>query len=456
MRHIDIAIIGAGHAGLNALKAVRRTNSTWVMISAGELGTTCAQTGCMPSKVIIELAHRLSVKNEGRPASKEEIDILMEEVRDMRDLFVDLILENTTDTMKEGEELLLGEAKFLSPTLLNVNGEKIKAKKIIIATGSSPIIPKSWEKVGDRLLSSETLFNLTDLPNSIAVIGMGPIGLEIGQALHRLGVHVTGFDEGNAISCITDPMVNKIAIETFTRDFPINLGSKVNITPDSHGVRVSVNDVSITCDKIFVAVGRKPNIPKGLKDFCEFDAHGVPKFDERTLQIHGLPVFIAGDALGTRMLLQDAAEEGIMAGTNATRNTLQKFKRKTQMSISFSDPNIAHIGATLKEVPHAVVGHQRFGPIGRALIMGRNRGVISLYADPATSRLLGAAMVGPRVEHLAHLIGWAIQQKMTIQEMIDMPFYHPVIEEALQDALHQTEKKLNMKNAMTSTQKEGN
>ena len=112
------------------------------------------------------------------------------------------------------------------------------------------------------------------------------------------------------------------------------------------------------------------------------------------------------------------------------------------MAIVFADPNIAQVGARLDSVPDAVTGHQRFGPVGRALIMGRNRGLIRLYAERGSGRLLGAAMVGPRVEHLAHLVAWSIQQRHTVYEMQRMPFYHPVIEEALQDALRDTAQRI--------------
>ena len=248
-------------------------------------------------------------------------------------------------------------------------------------------------------------------------------------------MQVTGFDARSRIAGISDPEVNTVAVQTICREFPLHLGSAVEVTSSDTGVQVRAGSQEIVAERLLATVGRVPSIPEGLSELCETDGRGVPIFDPKTLQVGDLPIFVAGDATGDRMMLQDAAEEGRVAGANATRETPFPFARKLPMAIVFSDPNIAQVGARLNEITDAVVGHQRFGPVGRALIMGRNRGLIRLYAQRGSGRLLGAAMVGPRVEHLAHLVAWSVQQGHTVQKM---PFYHPVIEEALQDALRDT------------------
>jgi dihydrolipoamide dehydrogenase len=442
MRKVDVAIIGAGHAGLNALKEVRRAGCSWVLIDGGPLGTTCARVGCMPSKAVIELAQHLRPGRVAEDNPSVEAPALLERVRDLRDIFVDLVLANSTDNMIEGKDLLRGHARFIQPYLLEVNGEYIRARRTIVATGSRPAVPAAWRKLGERVLTSDSLFDLEHLPESVAVVGLGAIGIELGQALHRLGVQVTGFNAKSNIAGIADPEVNTVAVQTIAREFPLHLGAPVEIAPESVGVRVKIESQEASAERVLVAVGRVPNIPEGLSQLCETDRRGVPRFDPRTLQVGDLPIFIAGDSTGDRMKLQDAAEEGRVAGINATQEIPTSFPQRVPMAIVFSDPNVAQVGARLDEVPEAVVGHQRFGPIGRALIMGRNRGLIRLYAEHGTGRLLGAAMVGPRVEHLAHLVAWSVQQGHTVHEMQQMPFYHPVIEEALQDALKDTTRRV--------------
>jgi len=446
VRNVDVAIIGAGHAGLNALKEIRKTTDNWVLINGGQMGTTCARVGCMPSKAIIELSAKHSCTSLDRKVFPELIPDLLEKVRDYRDIFVDLVLANSTDNMLEGKELLHGYASFLAPNLLEVNGEKIQANSIVLASGSSPAIPGEWQYLEDRMLTSEDLFELDNLPNSVAVIGLGYVGLEMAQALHRLGVEVVGINHCTEIAGISDPDINLQAIEIFSREFPLYLGHPAELNPEGDRVRVKAGELDTTVEKIFVAVGRQPNIPAGLDQFCVTDARGIPLYNPATLQVGDLPIFIAGDAMGDRMLLQDAAEEGRKAGINACAETPKAFKAKTPMSIMFSDPNVCHVGAKITEIPDAIVGQQRFGPIGRALIMGSNRGSIRLYAQPGSGKLLGASMVGPRVEHLAHLVAWAIQLQLSVEDLLEMPFYHPVIEEALQDALKETARELNKSN----------
>jgi dihydrolipoamide dehydrogenase len=445
MRKVDVAIIGAGHAGLNALNEVRRAGCSWVLIDNGSLGTTGEGVGCVPSKTIIELARERwssggtgGTGGMGRKGVRADGPALRERVRGLGDNFVYQMLGNSVVDMTEGRELIRGQAHFVEPDLLEVNGERVRAGSIVVATGSRYAVPGKWRNLGDCLLTPDSLFDLEHLPTSVVVVGLGATGLELGQALSRLGVVVSGFDASSNIAGISDPFVNKIAVQTISSEFLLHLGEEVDVESDSFGVYVKSATRIKATKRLLVTTGRVANIPEGLSGLCETDERGVPKFDARTLQLGDLPVFIAGDATGDRMTLQDAAEVGRVAGANAAREKPVPLARKVPMTIVFSDPNIAQVGARLDEVPDAVVGQTRFGPVGRTLMMARNRGVIRLYAQRGSGRLLGASMVGPRVEHLAHLVAWSVQQGHTVQYMQQMPFYHPVIEEALQGALKDT------------------
>ncbi|MBK1646025.1 dihydrolipoyl dehydrogenase [Thiocapsa imhoffii] len=443
--HVDVAVIGAGHAGLNAVKEIRKTTDRFVLINGGELGTTCARVGCMPSKVAIHLAELYQSRQRfghygivGAEALKVDQAAALEHVRDLRDTFVDLVMANTTDEM--GDELVEGFARFIDANTLAVGNRLIHAKAIVIATGASTMIPLGWkQQLGDRLLTVETLFEQERLPESVAVIGLGPIGVEMGQALHRLGTKVVGVDVGTRIARVQDPEINRLAVEILEREFPVWLGAPVAVERVGEQVRVTQGDREILVDSIFVATGRRPNI-EGLdlgKVGCVLDAHGVPLYDPRTLQVGRFPIYLTGDATGGVANLQIAAAQGQVAGYNACHAKPRTLDAKTPMSIVFSDPNIAVVGTPWSQLSaDVVVGQQRFGPVGRALIMGSNRGLLRLYADGRTGIVLGGAMVGPRCEHLAHLLAWGIESRMTAEQMLAMPYYHPVIEEALQDALH--------------------
>jgi len=168
------------------------------------------------------------------------------------------------------------------------------------------------------------------------------------------------------------------------------------------------------------------------------DERGVPAFDPQTLQAGGSAIFIAGDAANYAPILHEAADEGRIAGANAARHpAVSRGLRRAALGIVFTDPQIAIVGggfAALRSDAH-VVGEASFEDQGRARVMLRNRGHLRVYADPATGRFLGAEMAGPEAEHIGHLLAWALQAKMTVAQMLEMPFYHPVLEEGLRTAL---------------------
>jgi dihydrolipoamide dehydrogenase len=451
-QRVDVAIIGAGSAGLYAMGQVKRKTDNFVLIDGGELGTTCARVGCMPSKALIQVAedfHRRTLfKRQGIQGGDglgiDDADVL-EHVQDLRDIFVDKVLSSTTDHM--GDEFIPAHARFLEPDLLQVDDRQIRARRIVIATGSRPIFPEPWKAFGERILTTDEIFELEELPASLAVIGLGVIGLELGQALSRLGVEVTGIDQLESIGQLDDPDVNSAAIRLLGKEMPLWLGHPAAIEEADDGrLRVTAGEQSVVVERVLVCIGRRPNLDTLDLDKAgiALNSEGMPDYNPNTMQIEDKPVFIAGDVTSERQLLHEAADEGRIAGINAGNDSVVAFRRKTPLSITFSDPQIVMLGKRYSELDmdSTLVGSVDFGMLGRALIMGRNKGVLRVYADKATGRLLGACMVAPHAEHLGHLWNWCMEQNLTIQEMVRMPYYHPVIEEALQpvlrDMVHQS------------------
>lgn len=444
-QQVDVAIIGAGSAGLYAMGQVKRKTDNFVLIDGGETGTTCARVGCMPSKALIQVAedfHRRSLFKregiEGGDGLRIDGPDALEHVQDLRDIFVDKVLSNTTDHM--GDEFIPAYARFLQPGLLQVGDRRIRARRIVIATGSRPIFPEPWRAFGERILTTDEIFELEDLPRSLAVIGLGVIGLELGQAFNRLGVEVTGIDQLHTIGQLDDAEINSSAIKLLGKDMPLWLGHPAAIEEAGDGnLRVTAGDRSVVVERVLVCIGRRPNLDRLDLDKAgiAINDHGVPDFNPNTMQIEDQPVFIAGDVNNERQLLHEAADEGRIAGINAVADSVVAFRRKTPLSITFSDPQVVMLGKRYSELDldNTLVGSVDFGMLGRALIMGKNRGLLRLYADKATGRLLGAAMVAPHAEHLGHLLTWCIEQNLSLQQMLRMPFYHPVIEEALQPVL---------------------
>ena len=449
---VDVAVIGAGTAGLAAYRAAKAAGARAVVIEGGPYGTTCARVGCMPSKLLIaaaEAAHAFDrapgfgvhVEGKVRVDGRE----VMARVKRERDRFVGFVTKGV-DGIPETDRIR-GYARFIHRNALQVEGgPRINARSVVIATGSAPAIPPILQGLGDRLVINDDVFDWDDLPRSVAVFGPGVIGLELGQSLARLGVRVVVLGRGGRLGPITDPQVHRAALKAF--------GAEFTLDPDAHVQRVERigDEVEIEFqgphgehrrerfDYVLAATGRTPNLAKlGLEHTgIALGVHGVPKYDPATLQVEDSPLFIAGDANNDVPLLHEAADEGRIAGENAARYPdARPGHRRAPLGIVFTDPQIAIVGggfASLKS--HALAaGEVSFEDQGRSRVMLRNQGHLRVYADPGTGRFLGAEMVGPDAEHIGHLLAWALQAGMTVEQMLSMPFYHPVVEEGLRTAL---------------------
>ena len=266
MEHkVDVAIVGAGSAALYALSQVMRLGKSYVVINGGKLGTTCARVGCMPSKVLIQAAedfHRRKALERVGIEGGDELTVdqpeVMEFVRELRDTFVERVIGNNANRLKD--HLIDGTAEFVEPGLIRVGDDTVRYQSVVIATGSSPVIPAAWQAFGDRVITTDSLFELETLPASVAVIGLGVIGLEVGQSLARLGVEVTGIDMLESIGGLEDPEANQLAIETLSREFPMWLGHAAEVTEEDGKLRVTAGEQSVLVDALLVSMGRKPNL----------------------------------------------------------------------------------------------------------------------------------------------------------------------------------------------------
>jgi len=449
----DIAIIGAGTAGLAALRETKRHTDNFVVINDGVYGTTCARVGCMPSKALIECAnayHRREAFAELgiRGADSITVDIaqVLERVRRLRDRFTKDIVAITS---KLGDRNMTGRARFLAPDTLEVNGTRLSARKIIIATGSRPIVPPEWSAFGARVLTSDTIFEQPSLPQSIGVIGMGSVGTELAQALARLGIHVSAFGAKHHVAGLSDDHINEVLVARLRNEMDLTLGHRATLEHSDAGkVRVSAGDTSVVVDCVLAALGRRPNIDDlGLENLgLALGPDGMPPFHSNTRQIGDLPIYIAGDAADEFPVLHEASDDGYIAGTNATRDHAIGFQRRAPLAIVFCDPNAAVIGTPFSQLDPAriAIGAVSFQKQGRATLAAENHGALRVYGSREDGRLLGAELCAPRGEHLAHLLALAIAQRLSVQDMLRMPFYHPVFEEGLRTALRELSRELGM------------
>ncbi|MCW5632335.1 MAG: dihydrolipoyl dehydrogenase [Rubrivivax sp.] len=468
---VDVAIIGAGTAGMTAYRSARAHTDRVVVIEDGPYGTTCARVGCMPSKLLIaaaEAAHAAAGAGRfGVGVRQVKVDgrAVMRRVQGERDRFVGFVVE-AVQGWPEAHRLR-GRARFVDARTLDVadaSGHvhtRVHAGRTVIATGSRPVVPKAWrEAAGARLVVNDDVFAWDDLPRSVAVMGTGVIGLELAQALHRLGVRVRLYGRGGRVGPLSDPALQALARDIVARELPLTLASHhLEVRPAGGGDGgVTVHSIDgadhaheETFDWLLAAAGRHPNVDGlGLEHTgIALDDAGVPLHDRRTGQCGTSPVFVAGDAADERPLLHEAADEGRIAGDNAGRwPDLRVRPRRAPLAVVFSDPQMMIAGMSHAELRTAgtpfATGTVSFDDQGRSRVIGRNQGALHVYAEQGSGRFLGAEMIGPAAEHLGHLLSWSAQRGDTVQQMLDSPFYHPVIEEGLRTALRHLQRELRM------------
>lgn len=448
---VDVAIIGSGTAGLYALSEVKRSGKRWVLIQCGPEGTTCARVGCMPSKLLLKTADLFAERahfavqgiNGAEGLSIDPVQV-MTHLRSMRDQFVSGVTSKTTDRMDE-QHFIRGFAKFTSINTLMVNDLEVNFDKAIVATGSTPVVPASWSEI-QGVYTTDNLFEINSLPKSLAVIGLGAIGLEIGQAMSQLGVQVAGFDQAKTLASLQDDGLKESAIEYFNNIFPIRLGESVELEQASDGTVNVKSSQGIECfDAVLLSLGRRSNISRMDIENAGVDlTNGHAIFDPETMQIAETNIFLAGDVTGDRAVMHEAADEGLIAGHNASAIDADAekgiFKRKTPLGIVFTEPNIARVGDLA--IDDSVVSVSQPIVNGRAKVKKQSAGGIVLHADKSNGKLLGAELVSTEAEHMAHLLAWAIEQNCTVADLEKMPVYHPVLEEALMSAIEALGRKL--------------
>ena len=444
---IQVAIIGAGTAGLSARSEVAKVTDSYRVFDPGPLGTTCARVGCMPSKAFVQSAHdfhrRLAFDDIGiRGAEGLQADgaAVLARTRALRDDLVAGVL----DGMQGWQEthLVRHAAKFTPDGGLEAGTSRFRARATVIATGTRPVVPKEWQdRLGDRLITTDSFFEMENLPRRMALIGLGPVGLELGQSLARLGVEVIGFDPSENLAGIADPELQKRLRAGLEKDMRIVTAKVDPVLAADGAVNLTWNGETVAVDCVLAAIGRAPNL-EGLdldRSGVALNDDGLPSLERGQLNVPGTRVYFAGDVASGPALLHEASDEGRIAGYAAVRDRDADFCRRVPLQIVFTDPQIASVGATWAEVQASdtgfAIGTASFDAAGRKLLARASGGAVHIYAEKATARLLGAALFAPEAEHIAHLLAYAIDHGADLRDLLRMPFYHPTHEEVLRRAI---------------------
>lgn len=440
-RRCDVAIIGAGTAGLHAYKRAAAADADVLLIERGPGGSTCTRSGCIPSKLLIAAARAAA---DARTAGTFGIEVagvrvdgpgVMRRLRAERDKADGRIRAQYERVPPEHR--MHGEARFTGPSTLAVGEAVVHARSVIIAAGARAQVPPALEPVRPLVRTHETIFELEDVPASVAVVGAGPLGLELAQAFARLGAAVTVLDKGGAVGALKDPECERSARNALGREVALHLDVEVTAAMAGERARLCWTGDSrgeVEVELVLSAAGQTPDL-SGLdlgSAGLALDDDGVPLFDRDTRRCGDNPVFVAGDAGVWRPVLHEAARGGTIAGAVAAG--AEPLRPVPPLAIAFTEPNLVEVGCAFDALPDgAVVGCALATDNARSGIDAEDVGLVRLYAD-AAGRLLGGTIVLIGGEHLGQALALAIERGLDAAGLAEQAWYHPCLEEMLQEA----------------------
>ena len=443
MNKYDVIVIGGGTAGLGAYRKAKSLGKKVLIIEKNDFVTTCANVGCMPSKLLIAAAENMHEINK---SSQFGINIggisideekLLNRVRTERDRFVGFVKKGAENI--SAEDKIIGEAFIKNKNTVIVNNNEYLTKSIVVATGSVPFIPSIYESIQDLILTNENIFEIEKLPKNLAVIGAGVIGMELGFAMKNLGVEVTLINNHNRIMGLNEE-INNYLVKHLENELNFTYKSKVIKAErldenNRQGIKLFFENGEVKeFEAILIAAGRKPVFNNlGIENI--YLGNPLLEYDRDTMQIGNTNLFFAGDVNNDVPLLHEAAKEALWAGENASfYPDIKKFKRMIPISIAFTNPQIMQIGQTRNLPDNVIKGHVSFEDQGRSRVMLKNKGMLNVYFDRDSHKFIGAEMIGPNAENIAHSLVWLIEMNITLEKAVDLPFYHPVVEEGIRTA----------------------
>jgi len=440
-RSYDLVIIGGGSGGLVAAREARRRGARVVIVQDGPVGGDCTFTGCVPSKALLAAA-----------ASGVDFDTAMERVHGAVSKIA--ATEDANALAAEGIDVIDGFAHFDSPTSIEVDGRRIRANRFVVATGARPAVPPIPGLRDLPPLTNEQLFDLPSRPDSMIVLGGGPIGCEMAQAFARLGTSVTLIEGLGRILPREEPDASAVVADALRADgVDVRAGAAVNRVerlPDGRACVHLDDGTSVAAAELLAAIGRTPSgRGLGLEEIgVEIDQRGAVVVDD-TMATSVSGIWAVGDVTGGLQFTHAAGRMGWVAATNALSKLARirnvRFDTTAVPWATFTSPEVGRVGLTEAEAadrhPNARVAHLRLEHVDRAVAIGAEHGFVTLIAAPRRGvrhlgggRLVGATIVAPTGGELIHEAALAMQTKMFVGRLAQTTHAYPTWSMAVQQA----------------------
>ncbi len=451
MAAYDVAVIGGGPAGYVAGVRVVQSGGSCVVIERDELGGTCLNWGCIPSKSLIAAAEVYrNIKNADNYGIKVtgEVRADLAAMVERKDRIVAGLVRGIGRLLRtHGVDHIAGDAEILERHRISVRGKdgtqvSVEADKIIVATGSRPAQIPAFPIDGQRIISSEQAVHLKELPERVLIVGAGVIGCEFACLYRELGAEVTMVELLDRILPVGDEDVSRLMAREFRKQkIKVRLNEKItSVSSDGEEMIATFgnSDDEVRADLVLVSVGRAMNTDGlGLKRIgVESGPRGEIRVNE-LMETNVPGIYAAGDVTGDPMLAHVASAEGVAAAENAMGAEIRMDYRAIPAGI-FTYPEIGVVGMAEHEAEkagHAVrVGRFSIRALGKAQAERALEGEVKVIADAGDDTILGVHIIGAHAADIVHEAAVAMQHRVTASEMARTTHSHPTLSEAVMEA----------------------
>lgn len=429
----DIVIIGGGSAGLVVASAAAQLKAKVALVERNKLGGDCLWFGCVPSKSLIHASRvAYQVKNAARfGIYTEPPEIEFAKVTGhVQQVIANIQPHDSPERFRGlGVEVIFGEGKFIDKKTFEVDGQQLTARAFVIATGSRPAIPSVEGLHSADFLTNEKVFDLKERPNSLVIIGAGPIGCELGQAFSRLGSNVTIISSKSHILPKEEPEAALVVQKQFESE-GINIlkevrAEKVEVVDGKK--QVTAGGKNIIVDEILVAGGRLPNVESLNLEVAGVEVGKPGIIVNEKLQTTNSKIYACGDVIGGYQFTHVAGYEAVVALTNALFFPISKVNYRVIPWATFTDPELARVGLTEKQAKErygddVCVLKQPFSGVDRAQAEAATTGFGKIITK-GNGEILGAHLVGISAGELIHEIVLAMSHKLPVSALTGIHVY---------------------------------
>ncbi|WP_290044701.1 dihydrolipoyl dehydrogenase [uncultured Muribaculum sp.] len=432
MNSCDIIIIGSGPGGYElAANAVKHNLST-VIIERDQLGGTCLNRGCIPTKALCRSAEVADLVRNASSFGVEvnEFSLSYSKAVNRKDEIVEQLRQGVS-MLLNGATVVKGEAKFTGENVVEVNGESYTAPRIVIATGSKPaMLPIPGAELA---MTSDDVLSLEQLPESICVIGGGVIGVELASILSSFGVKVTIVEYCSEILPNFDKEIAK-RLRTALSRRGIKVVVSASVTAIREGMEVDYESkgktVTLNVDAVLMAVGRRPVIPEGVVELgVKTGRRGIEVNERYETSIPG--IYAIGDVNGECMLAHAATAQG-------ERILGSEVDVTVVPAAVFTVPECSMVGLTEEQCREQgidyIVSKAMFRANGKALAIGEVDGLVKLIVDKESRKILGCHICGPHAADIVQEIALAISSQLTVDAVANTIHAHPTLGEVVRAA----------------------